>query len=229
MLVSPIATNVRLARPAVSNHVSGGFLLSGNPTLVATIANFAPKEEIHGDGEPAEYVYQIIRGAARATKVLNDGRRHVSAFYLPGDVFGLTSNARHRLAAEAIVETTARVIKRRALEAAARTDARIACDLWATATADLGRAEERMVLLGRKTATERVASFLIEMDRRLAKGDLLPLPMCRRDIGDYLGLTIETVSRTLSRLHESCVLDFVGSRHVALRDRRRLAQMGEVG
>ena len=84
-----------------------------------------------------------------------------------------------------------------------------------------------MLLLGRKTAAERVATFLLEMDRRLSVADMLDLPMCRRDIADYLGLTLETVSRTLSAMQARGVLDFSGARHIALRDRRRLATLGE--
>ena len=84
-----------------------------------------------------------------------------------------------------------------------------------------------MLLLGRKTAMERVATFLVEMDKRLSSTGMMGLPMCRRDIGDYLGLTLETVSRALSQLNEEGVLTFSGARHITLRDRGRLASMRE--
>ena len=82
-----------------------------------------------------------------------------------------------------------------------------------------------MLLLGRKTATEKVATFLLEMDRRLTRAGMLALPMCRRDIGDYLGLTLETVSRTLSQLSDQGVLIFSSARQIVLRNRQRLADM----
>jgi CRP/FNR family nitrogen fixation transcriptional regulator len=82
-----------------------------------------------------------------------------------------------------------------------------------------------MLLLGRKTAMERVATFLLEMDRRLAKAGMMALPMCRRDIGDYLGLTLETVSRALSQLNDEGILMFSNARHIALRNRQRLSAM----
>jgi CRP/FNR family nitrogen fixation transcriptional regulator len=90
---------------------------------------------------------------------------------------------------------------------------------------ELRHAENHMLLLGRKNAMERVASFLLEMDRRLAKTGMMALPMCRRDIGDYLGLTLETVSRALSQLHNEGVLEFSGARQIVLRNRRRLHTM----
>jgi CRP/FNR family nitrogen fixation transcriptional regulator len=90
---------------------------------------------------------------------------------------------------------------------------------------DLKHAEEHMLLLGRKSAMERVATFLLEMDRRLAVAGMMALPMCRRDIGDYLGLTLETVSRALSQLNDEGVLDFSGARQIVLRNRPRLRNM----
>jgi CRP/FNR family nitrogen fixation transcriptional regulator len=86
---------------------------------------------------------------------------------------------------------------------------------------ELGHAEDHMLLLGRKTVMERVATFL-KMDRRLAVAGMMALPMCRRDIGDYLGLTLETVSRGLSQLHAQGVLGFSGARQIVLRNRARL-------
>lgn len=202
--------------------------LAGHPTLVATECRYEAKDEIYGEDEPADYVYQVVRGAVRTYKLLSDGRRQIGAFHLPGDVFGLKSATARRLTAEAIIETTVRVTKRHALEAAAKSDVRVACELWRLTSGDLRHAEDHMLLLGRKTAAERVATFLLEMDSRLSVAGMLELPMCRRDIGDYLGLTLETISRTLSLMHARGVLEFSGARHIRLRNRRRLADMGEV-
>ncbi|MCA6112023.1 helix-turn-helix domain-containing protein [Bradyrhizobium cenepequi] len=199
--------------------------LAGHAGLIATEFTYRKDEEIYGEDEPAEYVYQVIRGAVRTYKLLSDGRRQIGAFHLPGDVFGLESGIKHRLAAEAIIDTSVRLVKRRSLEQAAGTDVQVAHKLWTMTADDLKHAEEHMLLLGRKSAMERVANFLLEMDRRLAVAGMMALPMCRRDIGDYLGLTLETVSRALSQLNDEGVLGFSGARQIVLRNRQRLRNM----
>jgi CRP/FNR family transcriptional regulator, nitrogen fixation regulation protein len=193
--------------------------------VIATEFSYRKDEEIYGEGESSEYVYQVIRGAVRTYKLLNDGRRQIGAFHLPGDVFGLDAGATHRLTAEAITDTTVRLVKRRSLEAAAGSNVEVAHNLWTMTAGGLRHAEDHMLLLGRKTAIEKVAAFLLEMDRRLAKAGMMALPMCRRDIGDYLGLTLETVSRTLSQLSDQGILVFSSARQIVLRNRQRLADM----
>src|ERR1700720_4559499 len=183
--------------------------------------------EIYGEKEPADYVYQVKMGAARSYKLLSDGRRQIGAFHLVGDIFGLENGSFHRFTTEAIVETTVRLMKRRSLEHVAETDVLVALDLLNMTTSSLQHAEDHMLLLGRKTALERVAAFLLEMDRRLTATSIMALPMCRRDIADYLGLTLETVSRALSYLHGRGILGFLGptQRRIVLLDRLRLAEL----
>jgi CRP/FNR family nitrogen fixation transcriptional regulator len=200
-------------------------VLTGHAGLVATEFSYKKDEEIYGEDEPADYVYQVIKGAVRTYKLLSDGRRQIGAFHLSGDVFGLESGMTHRLAAEAISDTTVRLVKRRSLEQAAGTDVNVARKLWTMTAGDLRHAEDHMLLLGRKSAMERVANFLLEMDRRLAVAGMMALPMCRRDIGDYLGLTLETISRALSQLHSEGVLGLSGARQIVLRNRQRLRTM----
>ena len=199
--------------------------LTGHAGVVATEFSYRKDEEIYGEDEPAEYVYQIVRGAVRTYKLLSDGRRQIGTFHLPGDIFGLELGNNHRLAAEAIIDTTVRLVKRHSLEQAAGSNVRVARKLWTMTAGELRHAEDHMLLLGRKNAMERVANFLLEMDRRLAVAGMMALPMCRRDIGDYLGLTLETVSRALSQLHGEGVLGFSGARQIVLRNRQRLRNM----
>jgi len=199
--------------------------LTGHAGLVASEFSYHKDEEVYGEDEPAEYVYQVVSGSVRSYKLLSDGRRQIGAFYLPGDVFGLESGPTHRLTAEAVADTTVRLVKRRNLEQAAGITVQVARSLWAMTAGELRHAEDHMLLLGRKNAMERVASFLLEMDRRLAGTGMVALPMCRRDIGDYLGLTLETVSRALSQLHGDGVLGFSGARQIVLRNRQRLRNM----
>jgi CRP/FNR family nitrogen fixation transcriptional regulator len=183
--------------------------------------------EIFGEAEPAEYVYQVVEGAVRSYKLLSDGRRQIGAFHLVGDIFGLENGTAHRFTAEAIVDTTVRLAKRASLEHVAEEDTTVARDLLDMTTSNLQHAENHMLLLGRKTSLERVAAFLLEMDGRLSAAGVMALPMCRRDIADYLGLTLETVSRALSCLHEKGMLGFVGQtqRQIVLLDRPELAKL----
>jgi CRP/FNR family nitrogen fixation transcriptional regulator len=220
---TPVAAHkAPLGRVSTSDQFAA---IAGHAGLVASEFSYRKDEEIYGEDEPAEYVYEVMSGAVRTYKLLSDGRRQIGAFHLPGDVFGLETSATHRLAAEAIIDTTVRLVKRRSLEQAAAVDVQVARKLWTMTAGDLRHAEEHMLLLGRKTAMERVATFLLEMDRRLTVAGMLALPMCRRDIGDYLGLTLETVSRTLSQLHSQGVLGFSGARQIVLRNRPRLHTM----
>jgi len=217
-------------------HLSGG---SGKrPRFLGELGNLSQNEiilsefkyrrgsEIFGDAEPAEYLYQVVDGAVRSYKLLSDGRRQIGSFHLAGDIFGLENGEAHRFTAEAIVDTTVRLAKRASLANVAEQDATVARDLLNMTATNLQHAEDHMLLLGRKTALERVAAFLLEMDRRLTAAGVMALPMCRRDIADYLGLTLETVSRALSTLHDKDVLGFIGQtqRQIVLLDRRRLAE-----
>ena len=204
-----------------------GIESNSNPKISLNEFTYKKGTEIYGEKEPAEYVYQVKTGAVRSYKLLSDGRRQIGAFHLVGDIFGLENGAEHRFTADAIVNTTVRLIKRRSLEIAAESDAMVSRNLLSMTTNNLQHAEDHMLLLGRKTALERVAAFLIEMDRRLTAAGVMPLPMSRRDIADYLGLTLETVSRALSRLHELAIIGFIGSnqRQIILLDRQQLANL----
>jgi CRP/FNR family nitrogen fixation transcriptional regulator len=195
--------------------------------LILSEFKYRRGSEIFGEAEPAEYLYQVVDGAVRSYKLLSDGRRQIGSFHLAGDIFGLENGEAHRFTAEAIVDTTVRLAKRASLANVAEQDATVARDLLNMTASNLQHAEDHMLLLGRKTALERVAAFLLEMDRRLTAAGVMALPMCRRDIADYLGLTLETVSRALSTLHDKGVLGFVGQtqRQIVLLDRPKLADL----
>lgn len=201
----------------------GPFAIAG---IIATEFSYGKDEEIYGEEEHAEYVYQVIKGAVRSYKLLSDGRRQIHAFFLPGDIFGVESGgALHRMTAEAVVDTDVRLVKRRSLMTVAAKNMEVARRLLGLMSDDLRHAENHMLLLGRKTALERVAAFLLEMDRRLCRAQSQGLPMTRRDIGDYLGLTLETVSRSLSQLNGEGVVEFTNARQIAIRDRARLSHL----
>lgn len=183
--------------------------------------------EVFGEGEEAHYVYQIVSGAIRTYKLLCDGRRQINSFHLAGDMFGLENGAIHRFTAEAVTETRVRITSRlNLLDTMAHQEAGQA-SLLNLVTRNLQHAENHMLLLGRKTALEKVAAFLLEMDERLGHPNMMSLPMSRRDIADYLGLTLETVSRALSILRDDRLLRFDGQtqRQLVLLDRKGLAQL----
>jgi CRP/FNR family nitrogen fixation transcriptional regulator len=215
------------ANPANKHKFTGNLCGLSRVEVILSEFKYNHGTEIFGETEPAEYVYQVVEGAVRSYKLLSDGRRQIGAFHLIGDIFGLENGPVHRFTAEAIVDTIVRLAKRISLEHIAETDALVARDLLVMTTSNLQHAEDHMLLLGRKTSLERVAAFLLEMDRRLTAAGVMALPMNRRDIADYLGLTLETVSRALSCLHERGMLGFLGQtqRQIVLLDRPKLAEL----
>ena len=165
--------------------------------------------EIFGQAEPADYIYQVIEGAVRSHKLLSDGRRQIGAFHLPGDIFGLENGDVHRFTAEAIVNTTVRLVERKSLEREAKNDPAMIRSLLSMTADNLQHVENHLLLLGRQFASERVAAFLLEMNGRLTSAGVIALPMGRRDIADYLGLTLETVSRMLNAFERKGHLRFL--------------------
>ncbi len=192
--------------------------------LMGSRMNYGPNEEIYGEDEPAEFVYKVVSGAVRTCKILSDGRRQIGAFYLPGDMFGFEAGAAHQFSAEAIGKTVVRVVRRSAVVALAEKDGEAARQLWKFTTRELHRVQEHMLLLV-KSAQQRLACFLLEISERLAVTDAVELPMSRQDIADYLGLTIETVSRTVSHLVSEATIGLPSSRRIVLRDRAALREL----
>jgi len=190
--------------------------LSQSMHLMGATITYPGNSEIFGENEPADYLYQVVSGSVRTYKILSDGRRQVGGFYLPGDIFGLEFTDEHTLSEEAITEAKVLVVKRNALNALADRDVSVAQDLFALTGRELHRAQGRALLLI-KNAQERVASFLLEMAQR-ASGNVVELPMSRQDIADYLGMTIETVSRTLTILETAAAIELPTSRRIVLRN-----------
>jgi CRP/FNR family nitrogen fixation transcriptional regulator len=185
--------------------------------------------KIFGETEPSEYIYQVIEGAVRTHKLLPDGRRQIGAFHFRGGIFGLDNSEAHRFTAEALVPTTVRFAKRESVEEVARNDPAILHTMLLMITNSLAHVENHMLLLGRKTSRERVAAFLLEMHLRSTAAGALNLPMSRRDIADYLGLTIETVSRAMSEFGRSDILKFddMPHRHIVVLDAEALAELAD--
>ncbi|MGA8615559.1 MAG: helix-turn-helix domain-containing protein [Xanthobacteraceae bacterium] len=212
-----------IAHPAVSGHI-GGDSFENQMQLMGAAMPYPRNAEIFGENEPAEYLYKVVSGAVRTYKILSDGRRQIGGFYLPGDVFGLEFADEHTLSAEAITNTKVLVVRRSTLAALAASDTAAARELYQFTARELQRSQERMLLLI-KSAQERVASFLLEMTERTPASNSVELPMSRQDIADYLGLTIETVSRTLTSLASAETIEVPTSRRIVLRNRSALNRL----
>jgi len=188
---------------------------------------FESGTEIFAQGEPAQYIYMVRKGCVRLSKLLSDGRRQIGAFYLPDDIFGLDAEEVHPFSAEAISDSEIVMVKRNSLVAEAIRIGEVARDLWGHTVGHLQRAQGHLLLLGRKTAQEKIGSFLLEMAKREEKNGSVELPMSRQDIADYLGLSIETVSRTFRQFERDGVIAISGLRHILLNNRNVLDRMNE--
>lgn len=229
-----LQTTIQARRPAPnaahSAHFEGrssavaSHMLFGSPELTSIAIAYDRNAEIYGEGEPAEYVYKVISGAVRSYKVLNDGRRQINAFYLPGDIFGLELGGEHTWSAEAVAGCMIAMVKRRLVLGVAERDADVARELWSLTAGELCGSRNHALLLI-KSAQERVAAFLLEMSQRVAGSSSVELPMGRQDIADYLGLTIETVSRTLTQLESAHTIELLASRSIVLRNRSVLSSL----
>jgi len=186
---------------------------------------FERNTEIQGEGEPADCFYQVVVGAVRTYKLLDDGRRQISAFHLPGDVIELEAGNTHRFSAETIAPSVLRVAKRTSIIALAEMRPELATEMWQRTANNLQCAQEHMLLLGQQNAKEKVASFLLEMSDRSSSERAVDLPMTRQDIADYLGLTIETVSRTLTVLEAASAINRSSQRRIGLCNRSALQRL----
>jgi CRP/FNR family nitrogen fixation transcriptional regulator len=188
------------------------------PTL-----HFAPDGEIYAEGGPASRVYRLVRGTVRTCRFLCDGRRQIDAFHGEGDVFGFETGTTHRLAAEAVTHCTVIAYQHASLRGlVANDDTGLSSDMLSYVMRCLERAQDHALLLGRGSAAQKVACFLLEMLGHGAADGTAELPMTRQDIADYLGLTIETVSRTLSQFERDGLIALPTARRVCLKNRKTL-------
>jgi CRP-like cAMP-binding protein len=228
-MLTQTSIQTRSSRQPAGRHVPSGASTGSHPLaeaidLMGAPMTFTRNGEIYGEGEPADYVYRVVSGAVRTYKVLDDGRRQIGDFYLPGDIFGLETGDDHTFSAEAITDAQILLTKRSAVISLAARDSEMARQLWAVTARELHRMQNHVLLLI-KTAQERVAGFLLEMAERVHSTETVELPMTRQDIADYLGLTIETVSRTLTQLENTAAIALPTSRRIVLRNRTALKRL----
>jgi CRP-like cAMP-binding protein len=181
-------------------------------------------EIIYQQDAPADYWYRVVVGAARKCAIMPDGRRHIVSFLLPDDLFGFGFSHAHQFTVEAITACTvvARYSRRRA-EIVAESDPDVSRRVREAAFESISRLQARMVLLGRNSALEKVAAFLLEMrDRCGSPVDLVELPMSRYDIADYLSIAVETVSRSLTEIRRRQLIALIGTRRFRILDEASL-------
>jgi len=197
------------------------------------VSHYTRNNTIFSEGDDAEYSYRVVSGAVRLSKMMSDGRRQIAEFALPGDFFGINWLQDHALTAEALTDVTLICYGRGRLERLGDENREVRAELFSTLRHDLWAAQNHLVILGRQSANERVASFLVQlMDRsRQADKRTIEIPMTRQDIADYLGLTIETVCRSLTKLKQAGIIDIPSRHEIAVRNTaalRRAAQPEEV-
>ncbi len=179
---------------------------------IATEVNLKPQQNVFFEGDPADFVFNVRRGMVRASKVLCDGRRQITGFLYPGDFLGVALHNVYVYYAEAVTGVTLCRFPRPKLRALFDDFPKLEIHLLSLMANELATAQDQMLLLGQKSAKERVASFLLMLAQRAElcgeTGRLLDLPMNRVDIGDYLGLREETVSRTFSAFREEGLIDY---------------------
>ncbi len=202
--------------PSVGPH-NGDLMLE-----IGTRTAFCRDDEIYGQEEAADLIYQVVTGAVRTSHLMSDGRRQIGDFYYQGDVFGVEPGHEHIFSAEALSDAVVLVVKRSALREAGA--GRLEVLLGEAARRELKRAHEHVLMLGRKTACEKVASLLMNIADR-SEYDCVELPMGRQDMADYLGLTIETVSRMLTQLQLNSVVEFASLRSFQVKNRRALSRL----
>jgi CRP/FNR family nitrogen fixation transcriptional regulator len=199
---APVTLHARGARPA------------------RAILFHAAQSEIYAQGEQAGALYRIEYGAVHIYRLLADGRRQVVAFHIAGETFGFEARKMHSFFAESIVPTGLVAID-------AHADGRYGPDLVTLALRNMVRAQEHLLVLGRQNSVEKVAVFLVDLNERQGGSGHIDLPMTRTDIGDYLGMTIETASRSLSKLRDMGILRITSTRTLEIIRADRLRLLAE--
>ena len=192
---------------------------------LASIKRYRYGEEICGEGCPAVYWFVVMSGGARRCVSRADGRRQIIELMLPGDVFGFCPRNEYNFSAEALADDThIACYPRQRIEALAESDPALARELRVLAFEAISRSQVQILLVGRLTAMEKVGGFLLEMVDRLSSGaaDAVVLPISRYDIADYLAMSVETVSRSLTELRRCGIIAFMGTRCVRIIDRNSL-------
>ena len=233
VLSKPTSTPARsttVASPAAQLRAVPTTSATASLDNLGTSVSYARGKTLIEEGRPAEYVYKVVTGALRKVRLLPDGRRHITSFLMPGDFFGFADGANYTHTVEAVADVTVVRYSRRGFEAVLDRDPRAGRHFLGLVCRDLTASQDQLLLLGRKSALERMATFLLALSDRIGAGRKaaagtsveLELPMNRTDVADYLGLTIETVSRLVTRLRGQKIIDTPDAHRVVILKRGAL-------
>lgn len=193
------------------------------------LVHLASREDLFLEGDEASHVYEVTDGVVCLYRIMPDGNRHILAFRFPGEIVGLCSPATYGYNAQGVGDARVRRISRAGLERMIDTRADFARKMLRMAAAELNTMRDHLTCLASKSAEAKVADFLLMLasrsTARAGGGVVVNLPMTRTDIGDYLGLTIETVSRTISKMRRTGVIDLPRTTQVVVRRMERLAEL----
>lgn len=221
---APVPPRGAAAMPAAADTLA-------NCAREGTLRTLAAKEHIFCEGDAATHIYRVEAGHVCIYKTLVDGRRHVIDFAYPGDWIGLGAIGRHTNNALASTATRLQAVPVARLKEVASRNASLGLMLYEAVSRELLAARELLFTVSHRSATERLASFLLALSRRNASrgeaADTIVLPMTRADIADFLGLTIETVSRTFTKLRLLGAIDIEQSILVVIRDAQALADLAD--
>jgi len=197
------------------------------------IEKFEAGTAVFWEGDEADHVFEVVEGVLRIYKILGDGRRVITGFMYPGDLIGVSLKDRYLYTAEAVTRIQVRRFARQRFQEEINRSPELRPQLFARLCDEMAAAQDQMVLLARKSAEERVCSFLLLISRRLDRDGqaqrVVEVPMTRLDMADYLGLTIETVSRIMTRLTSRGVISPSGRHAIIVRKSDRLTTLaGEV-
>lgn len=181
---------------------------------------FHRDEELYAQDEDVDRLYRVVRGVVRTSRMTADGRRQVGSFYYPGDIVGLETDRRHLFSADALTDVEVQAIRRAAVRAFAG-DIELDRAILDATRLELIRAQSHMMMLSLKNAREKVAAFLVSLVP-MGSADMVEMAMSRQDIADYLGLSIETVSRMLGQLQDEALVEFPSARRFRLPRREAL-------
>ncbi|NDW07122.1 helix-turn-helix domain-containing protein [Jiella pacifica] len=185
--------------------------------LAGQVLNFGEGRQIYAEGDTVHSFYKVMSGVVRTCRFTSDGRRQIDGFHGEGEIFGLETGGEHRLSAEAVTDCCVVAYRWSGLSALAGSEADMARTVFHLAMSCFERAQEHALLLGRRSAAQKLAAFLLDLGGR-GSDNAVDLAMTRQDIADYLNLTIETVSRTLSQFERDHLIALPSSRHVVLRN-----------
>ena len=209
-----------------SEHISLGSTLSSTAER-----NLEENEHLFLEGEKQTHVYIVLSGVIGLYNLLADGRRQISTFAYPGDLIGLDSAGIHVNSAEALCLSKVRSISINAIDKLIMSEPGFGQALLKLAANELAETRDQMMALGRKSATEKLASFLVRVARRKIAvglpGDFIQIPMKRSEIADFLGLTIETVSRNFTKLKVSRVIHLKSNTEIEILDMHKLESIAE--